>query len=70
METREKLLKELEELNRELENVKGEKCEVWTRVMGYHRPVSEFNRGKKSEFYERRYFEEGVALNRFSSKTC
>ena len=31
----------------------GEKCEVWTRVMGYHRPVSEFNRGKKSEYAER-----------------
>ena len=26
-------------------------CEVWTRVMGYLRPVSEFNKGKKSEFY-------------------
>ena len=24
-------------------------CEVWTRVMGYLRPVSEFNKGKKSE---------------------
>ena len=22
-------------------------CEIWTRVMGYHRPVSSFNRGKK-----------------------
>jgi ribonucleoside-triphosphate reductase len=31
-------------------------CEVWTRVMGYHRPVSQFNRGKQSEFHERRFF--------------
>ncbi len=31
-------------------------CEVWTRVMGYHRPVSEFNQGKKSEFYSRKCF--------------
>ena len=23
-------------------------CEVWTRVMGYLRPVSEFNKGKKN----------------------
>lgn len=29
-------------------------CEVWTRVMGYLRPVSEFNKGKKSEFYSLR----------------
>ena len=31
-------------------------CEIWTRVMGYHRPVSSFNRGKKGEFAERQYF--------------
>jgi len=33
-------------------------CEIWTRVMGYYRPVSQFNRGKKAEFYERKYFRE------------
>lgn len=33
-------------------------CEVWTRVMGYHRPVTSFNTGKKGEFAERRHFEE------------
>jgi hypothetical protein len=33
-------------------------CEVWTRVMGYHRPVSSFNRGKQGEFAERKYFTE------------
>ena len=33
-------------------------CEVWTRVMGYHRPVASFNTGKKGEFLERRHFEE------------
>ncbi|SFN85993.1 Anaerobic ribonucleoside-triphosphate reductase [Formivibrio citricus] len=34
------------------------RCEVWTRVMGYHRPVSAFNVGKKSEFAERKFFNE------------
>jgi len=33
-------------------------CEVWTRVMGYYRPVSEFNIGKKGEHAERVYFKE------------
>ncbi len=33
-------------------------CEVWTRVMGYHRPVSSFNIGKKSEHEERKFFKE------------
>lgn len=35
-----------------------QECEVWTRVMGYYRPVSEFNIGKKSEHAERLYFRE------------
>ncbi|NBD21385.1 hypothetical protein GTZ97_11990 [Aquabacterium fontiphilum] len=33
-----------------------QRCEIWTRVMGYHRPVASFNVGKKGEFHERRYF--------------
>ena len=33
-------------------------CEVWTRVMGYHRPVASFNVGKKGEHAERRFFAE------------
>lgn len=36
-------------------------CEVWCRCMGYHRPVSEFNIGKKQEFRDRIVFRtEGV----------
>ena len=33
-------------------------CEIWTRVMGYHRPTSSFNRGKRSEYAERISFHE------------
>ena len=39
-------------------------CEVWTRVMGYHRPVSSFNRGKKGEHNARRFFSEARAALR------
>ena len=42
-------------------------CEIWTRVMGYHRPVSEFNKGKKSEFYSRVCFCESKAVADHSS---
>ena len=35
-----------------------QRCEVWTRVMGYHRPVASFNIGKKGEHRERRFFVE------------
>jgi len=38
-----------------------QRCEVWTRVMGYHRPVASFNIGKQGEFAERLHFEEGRA---------
>lgn len=36
-------------------------CEVWTRVMGYFRPVSSFNIGKKGEYAERTMFTEQKA---------
>lgn len=32
------------------------RCEVWSRVMGYHRPVRGWNIGKKQEFQDRKYF--------------
>lgn len=40
-----------------------QKCEVWTRTMGYFRPVSFMNTGKKSEAISRKKFEEEVAVN-------
>ena len=41
-----------------LDDDERQRCEVWTRVMGYHRPVASFNIGKKGEFHERKFFEE------------
>lgn len=38
-----------------LENQRS-KCIVYTRVMGYHRPVESFNIGKKGEHKERKSF--------------
>ncbi len=39
---------------------KRSKCLVYTRVMGYHRPVESFNIGKKGEHQQRTHFEEAV----------
>ena len=39
------------------------RCEIWTRVMGYHRRVSHFDIGKKAEHYSRKHFQECVADN-------
>lgn len=41
-----------------LTDAERQRCEIWTRVMGYHRPLSSFNTGKKGEFHERTYFAE------------
>lgn len=34
------------------------RCTVYTRVMGYHRPVETFNAGKQGEFEDRVHFVE------------
>ena len=34
----------------------NEKCEVYSRVCGYFRPVANWNKGKKEEFKERKTF--------------
>ena len=44
------------------------RCEVWTRVMGYHRPVAAFNPGKQSEHRERRHFTEHPATGRVTAR--
>ncbi len=45
------------------QEIKRTPCQVYTRVMGYLRPVSHFNVGKKSEFYSRKYFDSIKAFN-------
>ena len=37
----------------ELSDEERTRCEVWTRVMGYHRPVGAWNPGKQAEHAER-----------------
>jgi len=33
-------------------------CEVYSRVVGYHRPISSWNLGKKEEFKDRVVFKQ------------
>lgn len=53
----------MEEKDIELKDEERTRCEIWTRVMGYYRPVSAFNRGKQSEYFDRKYFNEGAVKN-------
>jgi anaerobic ribonucleoside-triphosphate reductase len=44
-----------------LDDSERQPCEIWTRVMGYYRPVSAWNMGKQSEQAERVAFREPPA---------
>lgn len=37
-------------------NNKRTKCEVYSRVVGYLRPISDWNEGKREEFKDRKNF--------------
>ena len=55
---RENELHEAHEEEQALTDEERTRCERWTRVMGYHRPIDHFNPGKQAEFEERKYFTE------------
>ncbi len=40
----------------------GKEAEVWTRVVGFHRPVQAWNKGKREEYKERREFSVSVSM--------
>ena len=44
----------ISDIKKEMNEVHGTKCEVYSRVVGYLRPVQGWNKGKKEEFTLRR----------------
>ena len=58
MTDQERAVKEtkLAELKEELKDVHGTKCEVYSRVCGYLRPTSSWNKGKQEEFAMRKTY--------------
>lgn len=44
----------ISDLKKEMSEVQGSKCEVYSRVVGYLRPVQNWNKGKKEEFSMRK----------------
>ena len=36
------------------------RCEIFSRISGYHRPVSFWNRGKQQEHKDRKLFKEKI----------
>ena len=46
----EKILAKIDDLKKEMAELHGPKCEVFSRVVGYLRPVQNWNNGKRTEF--------------------
>lgn len=53
MRTLEQIDKELSILETELNSVKGRETEVYTRIVGYYRAVTNWNNGKREEYNDR-----------------
>ncbi|WNO08539.1 ribonucleoside triphosphate reductase [Teredinibacter sp. KSP-S5-2] len=51
---------ELKAKSKIIDDAQRSRCEVWTRVMGYHRPISSWNLGKQSEHQERQFFSQST----------
>jgi len=47
---------EITELKKKISTVKGRPTEVYTRIVGYYRPVNRWNAGKRAELTFRRPF--------------
>ena len=54
----EEINKEIASVKEQLENVKGSPCEVYARIVGYYRAVSNWNKGKREEYGKRKVFVE------------
>ncbi|MBI2122005.1 MAG: hypothetical protein HYT98_02680 [Candidatus Sungbacteria bacterium] len=40
-----------------MKNKTRQRCEVYSRVVGYYRPVEQWNEGKQAEFVERKEYD-------------
>jgi ribonucleoside-triphosphate reductase len=56
MRTIEQIDQEILTLNEKLKQVKGTETEVYTRIVGYHRAVDNWNKGKREEYNHRKEF--------------
>ena len=57
MATKEELKHKIDDLKKEMADCHSTPCEVYSRVVGYLRPVQGWNKGKKEEFAMRKTFD-------------
>jgi glutaredoxin-related protein len=56
MKTVEQIESQIALLKKELSETKGTQTEVYTRIVGYHRAVDNWNKGKREEYKQRKVF--------------
>jgi anaerobic ribonucleoside-triphosphate reductase len=57
MASKDEIQEKIARVKEEMKDVHGPKCEVFSRVVGYMRPVQNWNKGKKEEFAMRKTFD-------------
>ena len=55
--SKEEIINKIAKLKEEKSKAAGTPCEVYSRVVGYLRPVQSWNKGKKEEYGMRKKFE-------------
>jgi len=45
----------------------GAKTEVYSRVVGYYRPVSGWNKGKQEEFKDRHEYDQKIVIDKMDN---
>lgn len=55
--TKDEIKEKIKALKAEIVEGKGEKCQVYSRVVGYLRPVQNWNIGKKQEYSMRKVYD-------------
>ncbi|MBN2545961.1 MAG: hypothetical protein JXB50_09195 [Spirochaetes bacterium] len=56
MRTIDEINKEIQSLEERLKKVKGTQTEVYTRIVGYHRNIDNWNKGKREEYNHRKVY--------------
>lgn len=55
--SKEEIINKIAKLKEEKSKATGTPCEVYSRVVGYLRPVQSWNKGKKQEYEMRKTYE-------------
>lgn len=63
-EEKEVLKTKIENLKKEKAEAKGTECSVYSRIVGYLRPVANWNDGKKEEFKLRKMYNRSAGVSK------